>query len=159
MAYLICCEYPAHRSQPLLLWVGHSRWRSADTVWVLLTLRFARCSSSLGPGLALDAQAYCFIPGLLQPLTWSLHQFVHSFISLFSIYPYTGKTKDVEMVVIDVKVPVRMTCQMAVYNYSTIIAPMRDTCSHHSIHHLINPHQRKLTITRGGSLKHCSHTY
>jgi len=33
----------------------------------------------------------------------------HSFISLFSIYPYTGKTEDVEMVVIDVKVSVRMT--------------------------------------------------
>jgi len=33
----------------------------------------------------------------------------HSFISLFSIYPYTGKTKNVEMVIIDVKVSVRMT--------------------------------------------------
>jgi len=31
-----------------------------------------------------------------------------SFIYLFSIYPYTGKTKDVEMVVIDVNVSVRL---------------------------------------------------
>ena len=35
--------------------------------------------------------------------------FIHSFISLFSIYPYTVKTKDVEMVVTDVKVSVTMT--------------------------------------------------
>jgi len=36
-------------------------------------------------------------------------RFIHSFISLFSIYPCTGKTKDMEMVIIDVKVSVRMT--------------------------------------------------
>ena len=35
------------------------------------------------------------------------NSFIHSFISLFSIYPYTGKTNDVEMVVIDVEVSVR----------------------------------------------------
>jgi len=34
---------------------------------------------------------------------------IHSFISLFSVYPYTGKTNDVEMVMIDVKVSVRIT--------------------------------------------------
>jgi hypothetical protein len=32
-----------------------------------------------------------------------------SFIPLFSVYPYTGKTKDVEMVIIDVNVSVRRT--------------------------------------------------
>jgi hypothetical protein len=31
------------------------------------------------------------------------------FMSLFSIYPYTGKTMDVEMAVTDVKVSVRST--------------------------------------------------
>jgi len=44
--------------------------------------------------------------------------FFHSFIFLFSIYPYTGKTKDLEMVAIDLKVSVRKTCQITVYNYS-----------------------------------------
>jgi len=42
-----------------------------------------------------------------QNLATNVH--FHSFISLFSIYPYTGKTKDVEMVVTDVKVSVRIT--------------------------------------------------
>ena len=37
------------------------------------------------------------------------NSFFFSFIPLFSIYPYTGKTKDVEMVVIDVKVSVKIT--------------------------------------------------
>jgi hypothetical protein len=32
-----------------------------------------------------------------------------SFISLFPVYQYTGKTKDVEMIVTDVKVTVRIT--------------------------------------------------
>ena len=38
-----------------------------------------------------------------------IHSFIHSFIPLFSVYPYTGKTKDVEMVIIDVNVSVRRT--------------------------------------------------
>ena len=38
-----------------------------------------------------------------------IHSFINSFISLFSAYLYTGKAKDVEMVVIDVKVSVRIT--------------------------------------------------
>jgi hypothetical protein len=38
----------------------------------------------------------------------NLVMFIHSFL-LFSIYLYTGATKDVEMVIIDVKVSVRIT--------------------------------------------------
>ena len=41
--------------------------------------------------------------------------FIHSFMSLFSIYPYTGKTKDVEIFVTDVKVSVRMTDVKCLY--------------------------------------------
>ena len=44
MAYLICCEYPAH---PPVGWVLTARG-SADTLLVL-TLRFSRCSFPLGP--------------------------------------------------------------------------------------------------------------
>jgi hypothetical protein len=45
VAYLICCEYPAHPPAD-----GSSTAKgSADTVLVS-TLLFARCSSSLGPG-------------------------------------------------------------------------------------------------------------
>jgi len=45
MAYLICCEYPAHPPAD-----GSSTAKgSADTVLVV-TLQFARCSFSVGPG-------------------------------------------------------------------------------------------------------------
>jgi hypothetical protein len=47
--------------------------------------------------------------GLNTILTMFIHSFIHSFISLFSVYPHTGRTKDVEMVVTDVKVFVRST--------------------------------------------------
>jgi hypothetical protein len=44
-----------------------------------------------------------------QKSLFSCFRFIHSFVSLFSIYPFTGKTKDVKMVIIDVKVSVRST--------------------------------------------------
>jgi hypothetical protein len=46
------------------------------------------------------------MPGIIH-LAFLFHSFIHSFL-LFSIYPYTGKTMDVEMVIIDVKVSARI---------------------------------------------------
>ena len=51
---------------------------------------------------------HCIDREWIQNTGCKFSRFIHSFISLFSIYPYTGKTKDVELIIIDVKVYVKM---------------------------------------------------
>jgi hypothetical protein len=63
------------------------------------------------------------------------NSFFHSLVSLFSVYPYTGKTKDVEMVVTDVKVSVKITDIKRIY-----------TITVQSLHKNINYITKTITI-------------